>query len=46
MLRILELTKALNDLRRKYAKTKEKLKEADLELSNLLAEKQSPHSTS
>ncbi len=42
MLRILELTKALNDLRLKYAKTKEKLKEADLELSNLRGEKRSP----
>ena len=33
MLRILELTKELNDVRSKYAKTKEKLAEANLELS-------------
>jgi len=33
MLRILELTKELNDLRRKYAEKKEKLAEANLELS-------------
>ena len=35
MLRILELTKELNDLRRKYAEKKEKLAEANLELSKL-----------
>lgn len=38
MLRILELTRELNDLRRKYAATKEKLKAAGLELSNLRAD--------
>ena len=35
MLRILELTKELNDLRRKYAEKKEKLAEANLQLSKL-----------
>ncbi|MGC1678244.1 MAG: class I SAM-dependent methyltransferase, partial [Candidatus Binataceae bacterium] len=39
MLRILELAKELDDLRVKYAKTKGKLKEADLELSKLRGDK-------
>jgi SAM-dependent methyltransferase len=46
MLRVLELTKALNDVRLKYAKTKEKLKEANLELSRLRGEKPPPDGTS
>ena len=36
---ILELAKELDDLRVKYAKTKGKLKEADLELSKLRGDK-------
>jgi hypothetical protein len=35
MLRVLELTKELNDVRLNYAKTKEKLAEAEQELANL-----------
>jgi SAM-dependent methyltransferase len=46
MLRILELTKELNDMRRKYVKLKETLKEADLELTHLRGDKPSPDDAS
>lgn len=41
MLRVLELTRELNDVRMKYAKIKEKLAEANLELSNARGDKPS-----
>jgi hypothetical protein len=46
MLRILELAKELDVLRVKYAKTRDKLKEANLELSKLRGEKRSPNDPS
>ena len=46
MLRILELTKELNDVRHKYANTKEKLKAANVELSHLRDDKPSPDGAS
>lgn len=42
MLRILELAQELDSVRVKYAKTKDKLKEANLELSKLRGDKRSP----